>query len=389
MSREFHELRVAAIVEETQDSRSFVLEIPSALQAQFAYQAGQFLTFEIPWNGFFVRRCYSLASSPDIDSEHKVTVKRFEGGRVSNWMIDRLRVGDTLRVKAPDGRFVLTERPANVPLTLFAGGSGITPLVSLMKSALAKTGRSVKLIYANRSRDTIIFSRALDALLETYPGRLEIHHHIDSEGGYLSIDAIRALIVGREEGDHYVCGPSAFMDTVERALELSGVPPHRLRIERFVSPIDPDQRAMRTNVEAVDRDHVPQSFAIRVNGKVHMVPYEPGLTLLVAAQKAGLKPPSSCEDGFCGSCMAQLVGGDVVMKTREALTDKQIAEGRILLCQSLPKSTSPIEVDCDAASFGIQSSQGAGARRQAVSRAFAALLVVLVIAMLLFLRSRV
>ena len=150
----YHDLRVARVVEETHDARSIILAIPDDLKATFAYRAGQFLTFGVPLEGHQWVRCYSLASCPDTEDEHKVTVKRVQDGRISNWFNDRVAAGDVLHVMKPAGHFCLQDRPA--PAVFFSGGSGITPVISLIKSALATTDRNLHLVYANRDENSII-----------------------------------------------------------------------------------------------------------------------------------------------------------------------------------------------------------------------------------------
>jgi len=335
------------LIQETADSRSFIFEIPEALKETFRYTAGQFLTFEIPWQDFAIKRCYSLASAPEVDAWHKVTVKRVEDGRMSNWLIDNLKVGDRIRVQPPEGRFVLKRDAGDRPLTLFGGGSGITPVISLLKSALATTARSVRLVYANRDADSIIFRDELALLVGRSGGRAEVVHHLDTDGGYLTVDKVKSTIAGREQGDFYVCGPGPFMDTVEAAFEAAGVDSGHTHFERFVSPLDPDRREEPEPID-MDASHAPTQFVMTLDGQTHTVPYEPGLTLLKAAENAGVQPPSSCEDGYCGCCMALMKKGQVKMAAREALTDEDIQKGWILPCQARPSSSEELEIDFDA-----------------------------------------
>jgi 3-ketosteroid 9alpha-monooxygenase subunit B len=366
MALEFYELTVADVIDETADSRSFVLDIPPALRERFTYRAGQFLTFEVPWSDFTIRRCYSLSSSPDVDAAPRITVKRVEGGRASNWILDHVEAGGTLRTSPADGRFVLDAAAGERLLTLFGGGSGITPLLSLMKTALVRTKRRIKLIYANRDPDSVILKRELEALAAQHPARVEIHYHYDDARGFLTTADLQQLVRGRADGDHYVCGPKPFMDAVGQALKAAGVPRERTYFEFFVSPLDPDRRAalVRSRAPAAggvptvaqpdpkptqpEAKPVPSSFVLRLEGKAHTVPYEPGLTLLAAAQRSGVGAPSSCEDGYCGTCVAHRLRGSVEMRSTEALSPAEIERGMILLCQSMPTSAEPLEVDCDA-----------------------------------------
>jgi 3-ketosteroid 9alpha-monooxygenase subunit B len=341
----FHPLRIVKIVRETADASSFVLEVPPELAETFGYRAGQFLTFELHVGGERLLRCYSLASSPDVDPAHKVTVKRVAEGRASNWFNDVPREGDVLEVMPPGGVFVL--RPHATPLCLFAGGSGITPVISLVKSALATTGRRMKLVYANRDRDSIIFRDELERLVGEHPDRLAVVHHLDHEQGFLVPAQAKAHVAGLESADFYICGPGPFMDVVEATLLGVGVPQERIAIERFVSIGGPedlveDARAAR---EAAERAH-PDEIVVRLDGRVHRVPYAPGDTVLAAARKGGLEPPFACEDGYCGSCAAKRLRGEVTMRKNEVFSQREVEAGNILTCQARPCS-GELEVSYD------------------------------------------
>jgi 3-ketosteroid 9alpha-monooxygenase subunit B len=337
---------VAGIIQETPEARSFIFRLPPELQSQFAYKAGQFLTFEIPWNGITIRRSYSLASSPESDPWPKVTVKRVTAGRASNWFNDVLKVGDVLRVLPPEGRFILKATEQTRPLALLGAGSGITPVLSLLKSTLLTTQRDVLLIYANRDADAIIFRDELALLGRIFGKRLQVHHHLDTKSGFLTVDSVKALL--RESGgsDYYVCGPTPFMDTVEASLEQLGVQPVDRFIERYSSPIDADRRAAAPAPAAITAE-VPSVVQIKLDGLVKSVPYKAGATLLQAATAAGLSAPSSCEDGYCGCCMAFKRSGEVQMSTHEALTDADIRKGWILPCQAKVSGPAPVAIDFD------------------------------------------
>jgi 3-ketosteroid 9alpha-monooxygenase subunit B len=326
----FHPVRVAQIVEETADARSIVLDVPPALAADFAYRAGQFVTVEIELGGERLRRCYSLASSPDCDAGHKVTVKRTQGGRVSNWLNDSLRAGDILSVLRPEGRFVLDAGKA--PLLLFAGGSGITPVVSLLKTTLATTERRVTLLYANRDAGSVIFAEELARLERAHPGRVRIDHRLDDVHGLLDEDAIRALVPEPRDVACYLCGPAPFMALVERALAAAGVPEDRVRVERFVFAPHANDAAP----PAPDGAEMPDFVEVILEGKQHRLAYVPGKTLLQTARDAGLDAPYSCEEGFCGCCASDLLEGRVVMAADDALSTEEKRRGMILACQSRP-----------------------------------------------------
>jgi 3-ketosteroid 9alpha-monooxygenase subunit B len=327
------ELRVRRVIDETADARSIVLEIPPPLAERFRYRSGQFLSFKIPFEGAVLTRSYSLASSPDCDAEHKFTVKRIEDGRISNWINDRVRAGSSLMVIPPAGLFVLDESDREI--VLFSGGSGITPVISILKSALATTKRRAKLVYANRDERSIIFREELEDLARRHPDRLEIVHSLDVRDGFLDAAGVKRH-VGRALGaEFYLCGPGAFMATVESALLELGVPLERIHIERFASPPDPGVIAPDTpDAAEAQGETVPEKITIVLDGVAHEVPYQAGERVLHAARRAGLDPPFSCEEGYCSCCMAKLARGEVKMHANDCLSPQLVQEGWVLTCQS-------------------------------------------------------
>jgi 3-ketosteroid 9alpha-monooxygenase subunit B len=339
----FHKLVVSDIVNETGDARSFAFAIPDELRELFEYQAGQFLTFRVPWNGMVIQRSYSLCSSPERREAHRVAIKRVDDGRVSNWFNDSVKVGDRLEVLPPEGRFVLTE--SDRPLLLYSGGSGITPVISLIKSALSQTKRRIKLVYANRDRGSIIFGAELEALVRD-GDRLELVHHLDAARGFLDVPGAVAHAAGWEEAEVYICGPAEFMDVVESALESLGIERSRVHVERFVSPTDADRAQPQTAVAAPAGDS-PTEITIALDGSTHQVPYIQGRTLLETARDAGLMPPFACEEGYCSTCMARLMRGTVLMRVNDALSQRDLDDGWILTCQGVPTS-GECQIDYDA-----------------------------------------
>jgi 3-ketosteroid 9alpha-monooxygenase subunit B len=321
----YYQLRVARIVQETPDARSFVLAVPAALAERFRYRAGQFLTFKVPHPDGTVARCYSLSSAPETDTEAKVTVKRVEGGRGSNWFHDALTEGATIEVMAPAGRFVLGAGEA--PLLLFAGGSGVTPVVSLIKSALRTTTRRIRLFYANRDAPSVIFAAELEALQRAHPGRLDVIHHLDAAQGLTTAAEITQALAGFENAEAYLCGPAPFMSLVEDTLLKSGMPRNRVLIERFEASGNADVPV------ADDGDTVPDVITIHFEGTAYKVPYRKGLSILNAAREAGLSPNSACEEGFCASCAAKRIKGRIVLANNDIYTEEDLANGWILTCQ--------------------------------------------------------
>ena len=232
----FHPLRVAEVIRETADASSYVLEPPDDLRSAFAYEAGQFCTFRVRVDGQAHLRCYSMSSSPAVDHELAVTVKRTPGGVVSNWMLDHLAAGDVVEVTRPAGVFRLTAGDEDV--VAFSVGSGITPVHSVLKTALSSTPRAVRLFYANRDRDSVIFRTELDALGAQHGDRLSVVHHLDAERGLVQPDAVRDFASVNWDSEFYVCGPAPFMDMVEEALLSGGVDAGHIHIERF-TPAEP------------------------------------------------------------------------------------------------------------------------------------------------------
>jgi 3-ketosteroid 9alpha-monooxygenase subunit B len=333
---EYHSLTVAEVVDETADTRSFVLDIPPSLDDAFAYTAGQFCTFQVTIDGEAVVRCYSMSSSPDTGDPFTTTVKRVPGGRMSNWMNNVLQAGDTIEVLRPTGLFVLHRR--TTPIVAFAGGSGITPVISIIKSALVTTERRIFLVYANRGAEAVIFADELERLRASADDRLSIHHHLDSERGLLDPAQCSALAGDAADADFYLCGPGAYMDTVEAGLSTLDVTPGQLFIERFVVP----ERAP-SDVEI----SATESLVIRLAGRETTLRYETGDTILDAARRGGLSPPFSCEQGNCATCMAHLDEGSVTMRVNNALSPEEVDDRWILTCQSLPTSRAVL-VDYDA-----------------------------------------
>jgi ferredoxin-NADP reductase len=336
---DFHALTVAEVVDETADARSFVLAVPSDLADRFAYAAGQFCTFRATLDGESVARCYSMSSSPEAGDPLTVTVKRVPGGRMSNWMNDRLARGDAIEVLPPAGLFVL--RAAETPIVAFAGGSGITPILSIVKTALLTTTREIALIYANRDARSVIFADTLEALRAGSGGRLSLHHHLDSERGFLDAAACAERVGDCIDADFYVCGPGPFMEVVEAGLARRGVDPARLFIERFEHTDDAPA------VDAAGAASETESLVVRIRGRKHEVAYQPGESILHAARRAGLEPPFACEAGACGTCMALVVEGRATMRVNNALEADEVEAGYVLTCQATPASREVV-VDYEA-----------------------------------------
>ncbi|MEU5880564.1 ferredoxin--NADP reductase [Spirillospora sp. NPDC047279] len=322
----FQRATVTRVVRETADTRTYVL---APHEGPFSYKAGQFCTFRVRVGGRDLLRSYSMSSAPETDDELMTTVKRVPGGQVSNWLHDNVAEGDEVEVTRPMGVFCL--RPAEGPLLGFCGGSGITPILSLVKSTLATTARPVRLLCADRDRDAAIFAGALTDLAGLHPGRLSVVRHFDDERGLLDADAVRAFVGADGAADSYVCGPEPFMDLVAAALPGPG----RTFSERFGGPPAPPPAP---GPAAAPPEPAPaaDTLTIELGRKRVRVPRRPNETLLESARRAGLAPPFSCEAGNCATCMAKLTEGTATMRVNDALTDDEVAEGYVLTCQGVP-----------------------------------------------------
>jgi 3-ketosteroid 9alpha-monooxygenase subunit B len=329
----FHRATVTRIIKETADTRTFVL---APDEQPFSYRAGQFCTFRVTVDGEELYRSYSMSSAPETDTELMTTVKRVAGGKVSNWIVDNVVEGDQLTMTRAAGTFVLS--PASVPavpLLAFAGGSGVTPILSLAKSALATTDRAVRILCADRDRASVIFEAVMDDLVERYPGRLAVDRHLDAEHGLLDPDAVTKFVGSDTDADCYVCGPEGFMAVVRSALPEGA----RVLVEDFDA--SPPVKAPAPEVTNGAGDAEPGgTVTIRLERKKASVPRVAGETLLESARRAGLSPPFSCEAGNCGTCMAKLIEGRATMRTNDALEDDEIADGYILTCQAVPDTSS-------------------------------------------------
>lgn len=349
----FYKLKVGKITRETTDAVSIQLLVPPPFKQQFQYKPGQYLTFSIEIKGEEVRRSYSVCSSPYADVMPVIAVKEVPGGKMSSYMNQHLKEGDLLDVMPPMGKFTVEpEAKRQRHYFLFGGGSGITPLKSILLSVLSQEPLSkITLVYANRNEDSVIFRQELEALRTSNADKLKIIYSYDDapEGwtglsGYLNTSKIDELIK-REDAQYkdavyYICGPSGMMDVVKRGLESSGVAQDHIYTEYFTAVVKEKSDTVVQHEAEDDDDHFlpPSDRRIRVElyGMKSEINVRPDQTILDAAQDAGLDPPYSCTVGVCTTCRARLRSGKVNMDEREGLSDSEIDAGYILTCQSHP-----------------------------------------------------
>jgi 3-ketosteroid 9alpha-monooxygenase subunit B len=327
-----HRLIVRAVVRETDDACSVVLEPPAG--ADFSYRPGQFLTLRIPTAAGPVARCYSLCSSPHVDDVLRIAVKRVRDGAGSNWINETLAVGDEIECLVPGG--VFTPKSFDDDLLLFAGGSGITPVLSILTSALAiGTGRIV-LVYANQHEKSVMFADRLRALAEEHPDRLHVLHWLESVQGLPSRTLLKAFIAPYSSYTAFLCGPSPFMETVTHALRDCGVPPARIHIERFQSLVEDPFDLSPAAAAPADEAGETTRLQVELDGETHEFAWPRQTRLLDLLLAKGLKAPYSCRQGLCSACACILDEGEVKMLTNEILEQEDLDEGYVLGCQSLP-----------------------------------------------------
>ena len=332
-----HELTVVEVITETPDAVSLVLMAAHDAREQFAYQAGQFLTLRIPAHDSSVSRCYSLSSSPSTDEHLKVTVKRTAGGLASNWLCDHAEAGMTLESLTPAGAF--TVRPADSELIFMAAGSGITPVISMIRAQLLQSGRRVTLVYANRDRDSVIFDAELAELLAAHGDRLTVAHWLESESGLPTPAGLRTLLPAKPGADTaaYLCGPAAFMDVAAAALHDAGVAREHVHREVFVS-LTTDAFAAPEPATDAGADGESATATVEIDGDTHEISWPKSEVLLDTLLSQGIDAPYACREGNCGACAYTLREGEVTMRVNDTLDDYELGIGVRLACQSIPES---------------------------------------------------
>ena len=328
--RDYFKVPVAEVIRETGDASSLVLDVPPPLAGTFAYSPGQFITVRVPSDlTGSVARCYSLCSSPEAGDLPAITVKRTAGGYASNWILDNITAGSVLDLLPPAGTFC--PRSLDGDFLLFAAGSGITPVISILKSVLAAGRGRVALVYANRDERSVIFAEELRRLATPAAGRLVVLHWLDSLQGTPAISGIAALARPYAAWEPYICGPDPYLTVVRTALGQLGVPAKRIRAERFLSLAEnPFEEA------AEPFGGMAATLSVDLDGMTRVLPWQPGARMLDVLIDAGLEAPYSCRQGICGACACQLTAGEVEMAHNEVLEEADLADGYILACQAVP-----------------------------------------------------
>jgi ring-1,2-phenylacetyl-CoA epoxidase subunit PaaE len=337
---------------------SIRFEIPEALRETFKFKPGQHLTLRADIGGEEVRRNYSLCVAPQ-DGQVKVTVKRIAGGLFSNWANERLKPGAVIEAMPPHGSFTWDFEPDRQGHYVgFAGGSGITPVISLLKTALTVEPDSrFTLFYGNRDSQSVIFLEELARLKNRFMGRLEIHHFLAEESEDIELfngmldrskcdEILTHLIEPAEIASFFICGPGPMMDAAEESLLAHGVPKDRIHIERFTA--GRPSAALEAQMQALQSRAQGLTMMVTLDGRKRRVAFDSEAgNILDSARKAGLPAPYACKAGVCATCRARVVSGDVEMAARYGLSDEEVASGYVLTCQSVPKGEG-VELDYDA-----------------------------------------
>jgi ring-1,2-phenylacetyl-CoA epoxidase subunit PaaE len=343
----FHRLAVSELRRETPDAVSLTFAIPNELEQDYRFSPGQYLTLRTTMDGEEVRRSYSICSGPD-DGELRIAVKKVDGGAFSNWAADELSCGDVLDVMTPTGRFGIASAPTEARIHVgFAAGSGITPILSIVKGVLAREPNSrFFLFYGNRSTGGMLFRETLEELKDRFIERLSVFHVISGEEqdipilhGRLDGEKVRVLLrslVGTESIDHlFICGPSGMSEEIEATCRDIGIPAARIHVERFVSEFGGKPRPKM----AVPAGAPPKAMAaLIIDGKRREVPVAEGEAILDAALRAGVDLPFACKGGMCSTCRARLVEGTAQMEVNYSLEPWELEKGFVLTCQARPTS---------------------------------------------------
>ena len=353
----FHSLPVIDIHYATEESVVISLEVPPALKDDFQYLPGQYLTIRKEMNGEEVRRAYSMCSSPFWDEPLRIGVKRVEGGLMSTFLHSTLSVGDELEVMAPAGRFTVNPDPdRRKTYVLIAAGSGITPMLSILKSVIEEEPKSqVLLLYGNRNDKSVMFLEELKSLEKRYTGQLEVTHILSKPGrsggifGWMNgqsidLDATKGRIdapvlkrlldahpIVTDTVGYYICGPGNMNEVVREALIKRGVGSESIHIEHFSSHHLPHEQVAQGDVAGAE-------LTVHLDGQTFKTNIPAGVNILQHLLDEGYDPPYSCTSGSCASCIGKVVSGKARMEVCLALDEDEVAEGFILTCQAHPAS---------------------------------------------------
>lgn len=355
MTYEFYKVQIKQRIQETPDTVSLVFDIPDELKPFFSYESGQYINIKIMLDGMEERRAYSISSSPAVDEDLKITIKDIEGGKVSKYMTNHLLLGDWLEIGRPLGKFKIPDDiPEPARYVLIAAGSGITPLFSILNTALTDhKDNKVLLFYSNRYEEGIIFRKPLEMLLEKYSERLKVfnflskaHENWNEFKGRINPEIFSQMVkenitvettIPRNSTHFFLCGPNQFMKDLEEGILSLGFSPNNIHKESFTAEVDSEKK------KAVYQD---REITLRIYGEDQKFVVESDSNVVISAQNNGIFVPYSCQIGACSTCRAMLISGEVEMTVSEGLTEDEIKRGYVLTCQAHPL-TNDVILDFD------------------------------------------
>jgi ring-1,2-phenylacetyl-CoA epoxidase subunit PaaE len=347
MTYEFYRVQIKDRIQETSDTVSLVFDIPIEIKPNFSYESGQYINIKIMLDGKEERRAYSISSSPAIDDDIKITIKDIEGGKVSKFMTNNLLKGDWIEIGKPLGKFTI---PKDIPeparYVLIAAGSGITPLFSILNTALIDHPKNhVILFYSNRYEEGIIFRKPLECLVNKYPEQIQIFNFLSKPDenwnefrGRINPAIFSELlgenlddnsIISKKSTHFFLCGPNQFMNDLVNGIIGLGFSQNNIHKESFTTEAEPAKKA------AVYQD---REITLRIYGEDQKFVVESDSNVVISAQNNGVFLPYSCQIGACSTCRAMLVSGEVEMTISEGLTEDEIKRGYVLTCQAHPLS---------------------------------------------------
>lgn len=335
MSQKFFDLSVSKVNRETPSSVSISFDIPAELQQDFVYKNGQYITIKHQVNGEEIRRSYSLCSAPQLNEDFTIAVKEVPGGKMSP-VLNQLSKGTSLKVSVPEGNFTMDKASK---LCLFAGGSGITPILSLLKQALSQEIET-QLIYANTQPNEIIFKQEIEDLAKQYPQLLKVTHFVEAEAnemeaayhGRISSEFLEQIKDFTRSAQNYICGPGPMMKFVEESLSNLGVAKEQVHLEYFEAP---DEALEDTNSGAFSGK---AEVTVILDDEEINLEVDESESILAALLRAGYDAPYSCQGGVCATCRAKVSDGEVYLSQNLGITDGEISQGYTLTCSSYPRS---------------------------------------------------
>ena len=358
MSAGFHSLKIKDVRRETEDAVSLSFDLPEKLAENFRFTPGQHLTLRTEIEGEDIRRNYSICVAPH-EGELRVAIKRIAGGVFSTWANSAIAVGDVLDVMPPHGSFTWSfDRDRAATYVGFAGGSGITPVLSLLKTTLEAEPKSeFVLLYGNRDSNSIMFLEDIAALKNRFVDRLQVYHFLEDEEEDIALfngrldsakiaELLSTLIDPTTIDAAFVCGPGPMMDAVEEGLTTAGVPADRILLERFT--VGAMSAAQAAAVRELEQKAAGRKVQVTLDGRKRSLVFDAAKgSILENARAVGLPAPFACKAGVCATCRARLVQGEVKMIANYGLSAEEVAQGYVLTCQAVPM-TDDVVLDYDA-----------------------------------------